>query len=117
MILSIIYHIADHWRRAHKSSPPRLRLDGEYRDKQDGKIFPTCRGSYWSISTLVEDQRSHLDALARRRAGGRRRIDERGVWCEPRVSISGGVVALQQKGFIGRHLWEIEPTMPGTELH
>ena len=64
-------------------------------------------------SLLVEHQRPQLDTLTWRGVRRRRRIDERRVRSEPRPAVGGGIVALQQQRFIGRHFREIEPAMIG----
>src|SRR5580692_6808846 len=60
-----------------------------------------------------EDQRSHLDTLARRCVGRAVRIFERGVCGEARAAVVLGVVALQQDCFVTLHPREVVPAMPG----
>ena len=76
-------------------------------------MYSEPRRPFWktvSDSRRKEDQRAHLDAFPRRRAGGQR-VVEGGVERQPGAAVIGAVVYPDEQNLIGLHVREIVPAV------
>src|SRR6266849_9216778 len=74
---------------------------------------PTDAASRYAYATheVEERKRSGLDALARRRARRRGRIDERAVRGEARAAVLGRIEYLEYQRLVAPHQRKIEPAV------